>query len=152
VDETLVAFRKDRTPPPDLPLIVLVDPAGPAPRLGKQIQTPGIQPAKKCLLWAASHPHFPLTKISVDPGGKLCLNRDNGAEVRLGTGKDLDKKLNALALLIQQRPDVRAGNFAYMNLYAYDAPALHPRAESTAASSSPQKGEPSEPERAASDR
>jgi hypothetical protein len=93
------------------------------------------------LLWAASNPQFPLAKIAVDPGGKLCLNRSNGAEVQLGTGKDLDKKLNALALLIQQRPDVRAGNFAYMNLYAYDAPALHPRAESTAAPSSPQESD-----------
>lgn len=141
VDETLIPFHKDRTPRPDLPLIVLAEGSGKALLLGKQIQTRGIQQAKKCLVWAASNPEFPLAKVTVDPGGKLCLNRSNGAEVQLGTGKDLDKKLNALALLIQQRPDVRAGNFAYMNLYAYDAPALHPRAESVVASPLPQEAD-----------
>lgn len=140
-DETLVPFHKDRMPPPGLPIIVLPDGSESAPRLGKQIQTRGVQTAKKCLLWAEVQPQFPLASITVDRSGKLCLNRKGGGEVQLGTGKDLDKKLNALALLLEQRPDVRSGNFAYVNLYAYDAPALYPRAETRDASASPSSPE-----------
>lgn len=141
VDTALVPFRKDRMPRPNLPLIVLAS-EGAAPRLGKRIQTYGIQPASRCLLWTAAHPRFPLTRIVVDRSGKLCLNRENGAEVQLGTGKDLDKKLNALALLLEQRADVRAGDFAYINLYAFDAPAVQPRA---ASETPPYALEPSSP-------
>lgn len=129
VDAALVPFHKDRTPRPDLPIVTL-SAGGEAPRLGKQIQTQGIQLASKCLLWAATHPGFPLARVVVDQSGKLCLNRKNGAEVQLGTGKDLDKKLNVLSVLLEQRADVRAGDFAYINLYAFDAPAVQPRAAS----------------------
>jgi len=130
-DSGLVLFRKERVPDPALPLIVLrTDPAAVVsePRLGKRIFSPGLVGANKCLLWATRHPEFPLAHVVVDPEGKLCLNRKGGAQIQLGSGTDLTKKLNMLALLLRRRDEVRTGAVAYVNLYAHDAPAIFPRA------------------------
>ena len=126
VDDALVPFRKERVPEPGLPLVVLEVGAGGAPRLGKKIAAPGVAQVGACLRWAAGRDDFPLEQIRVDQTGKLCLNREGGAEVRLGSGIDLDKKLNALAILLSRRADLREGNVVYVNLYAFDAPAVLP--------------------------
>ena len=132
VDQTMVPFRQERTPEPGLPLIDLADDASTMgttkpPVLGKPMAAPGLLDARRCLLWAEARPDFPLAKIVVDPQGRLCLNRSGGAEVRLGTGVDLTKKLDMLALLLWRHADVRDGNVVYVNLFAHDAPAVLPR-------------------------
>ncbi len=134
VDHTLVPFRKERMPEKGLPLIVWETLTQPEVRLGKRIVSPDLAAATTCLLWAARQRNFPLSKIVVDRTGKLCLNRTGGAEIRLGSGMDLDKKLNVLALLLERRTDLKGGNVAYVNLYAYDAPAILPRPASESSS------------------
>lgn len=131
VDRGMVPFRKNRTPEAGLACISLETAGARAPRLGKQIVAPGLAAVNKCLNWAAARDDFPLDKIRVDQTGKLCLNRAGGSEVRLGSGKDLDRKLDTLALLLARRADLREGGFDYVVLYAYDAPAIRSRTGST---------------------
>jgi hypothetical protein len=53
----------------------------------------------------------------------------------LGSGHDLDRKLKSLETLLEQRSELRsATDVAYVNLVAYDAPAVRMRSESDASS------------------
>lgn len=126
IDKDLVPFRKGRTPPAGLPLVVL-EGRETGLRLGKRVYDLGVREATECLQWAAARDDFPMTTVRVDQTGKLCLNRDGGAEIRLGSAMDLGKKLDTLASLLAQREDVAKGDFAYINLYAFDAPAILPK-------------------------
>jgi hypothetical protein len=57
--------------------------------------------------------------------------------VRLGSETDLEKKLYALGLLLKQQPALcTAADIAYINLFAYDAPAVLPRKVASSARSS----------------
>lgn len=133
IDRHLVAFRKGALPEPGLPVIELTARTEMLPvTLGKQMIAPGLSDTHKCLLWAAARPDFPLAKVSIDPAGKLCLNRIGGVRVLLGSGMDLAEKLNTLERLLERRPDLREGDatqVASVNLFAYDAPAILPRSE-----------------------
>ena len=130
IDRKLVPFRKERMPAPDLPLVILETGDASAPVLGKALRSPGIAVVQNCLAWATLRDDFPLQKITVDQTGKLCLNRRGGAEVRLGSGIDLEKKLNTLAALLSDHSELRDGDFSYINLYAFDAPAIQLRSSS----------------------
>lgn len=145
IDRALVPFRKGESAEAGLPLIVL-GPAGNAAGseqtndipLGKRMIAPGLANASKCLTWALVRAdRFPLDRIVVDPSGGLCLNRKGGAQVRLGAGTDLDKKLSVLAVLLAQRSDVLRGDVFYVNLLAYDTPAILTREAAASAASTP---------------
>jgi len=129
IDRNLIPFRQAKAPEPGLPRIVLAPgEERMSPVLGRRLNAPGLASAGQCLAWAYAHgSEFPLEKVSIDPWGKLCLNRVGGVAVRLGSGMDLDKKLATLDLLLQHRTDLRgtgSGPVAAVNLIAYDAPAL----------------------------
>ncbi len=148
IDRALVPFRKSESAEPGLPLIVLgpaadtvQDEQTPLVPLGKRMIAPGLPEASKCLTWALGRASkFPLARIVVDPFGGLCLNRRGGAEVRLGTGADLDKKLSVLDLLLTKREDVLRGDVSYVNLFAYDAPAILTREAAASAIVAPRPG------------
>lgn len=132
IDRSLVPFRTADVPPVGLPLLKLSGASQAAPPLGRPMSAPGLDQVSKCLAWANARPDFPLDAVSIDSEGKLCLNRAGGAKILLGSGTDLDKKLHSLETLIAQRADLRsASNVAYVNLYAYDAPAVSLRSAAT---------------------
>jgi hypothetical protein len=55
----------------------------------------------------------------------------------LGSGQDLDRKLKSLETLLEQRSELRsATDVAYVNLVAYDAPAVRMRSDSDSGSAS----------------
>jgi hypothetical protein len=96
--------------------------------LGKPLVAPGIDTVSRCLAWSTAQ-RFILDAVEIAPDGKLCLNRKGGLQIQLGTGVDLDKKLNALGVLLQRKPDLRdTQDIAYVNLFAYEAPAIMSRA------------------------
>ena len=134
IDRKLVPFRTSEGGEEGLPRLQLASGTGDAPvvTLGKPMTAPGLDQVSRCLAWATAH-RFALDSVSVDPQGKLCLNRVGGVAVLLGSGADLDKKLNSLSLLLDREPTLReGGDIAYVNLYAYNAPALMPRATAEA--------------------
>ena len=58
----------------------------------------------------------------------MCLNGNGGVVVYLGTPERLDTKLEALARILEERPDWSdARNVAYINLVSDNAPAVMPR-------------------------
>jgi hypothetical protein len=133
VDRGFVPFHKNRVPWDGLPLVTLAAGENAAtPRLGERVVARGLAQANTCVEWAEGRTDFPLERIAIDPEGKLCLNRIGGTEIQLGSGADLSKKLDTLALLLAQRDDLRSGSVAYVRLYAYDAPAIFPRPDVSA--------------------
>lgn len=139
IDGTLVPFRKTETPEIALPRVLLSpsDQEIGAVTLGKPMKASGLAEVQKCLDWSEANPSFPVESIAIDPTGKLCLNRIGGMQVRLGSGRDLDRKLETLTFLMGRRPEVQAGvAVAYVNLFSSDAPAVMPRTPRTP----PQKG------------
>jgi cell division protein FtsQ len=146
IDQHLVPFRKTPEPEKGLPRLKLSVAAGrPSPViLGKPMTAPGLAQVSACLAWAHSEPDFRLDAVAIDPSGKLCLNREGGVQVQLGSETDLDKKLYALGLLLQRHPALRtAADIAYINLFAFDAPAVLPRKVASAARSSSNPSVPS---------
>ena len=131
IDRNLVPFRVGKKPEVRLPLLVLSGPdAGKtAPVLGQPMTAPGLADVSRCLAWSAGQLDFPLDSVQIDPQGKLCLNKVGGLPVRLGSGVDLDKKLQTLALLLASRPELRENPLlAQINLFAWDAPSVSWRA------------------------
>ena len=130
IDEKLVPFRQTEKPEKGLPRLMLStqeDRSKPV-ALGKTMTAAGLSEVYRCLAWADARADFPVESVSIDPTGKLCLNRKGGVQVRLGSELDLDRKLETLDLLIARRPDLKASaEIAYVNLYAFDAPAVMPR-------------------------
>ena len=137
IDKNLVPFRRATVPEKGLPRLLLApaeeaDMASsttvlPAVTLGKPLKTPGLAEVSKCLNWATAH-SFPLDSVRIAANGELCLNRTGDVQVKLGTPTDLDKKLRALSVLLEQKPTLREStDIAYVNLYAFDAPAILPR-------------------------
>jgi hypothetical protein len=146
IDPHLVPFRRTPEPEKGLPRLKLgVAEGKPAPVvLGKPMTAPGLAQVSACLAWARTEPDFRLDAVAIDPSGKLCLNREGGVQVQLGSETDLDKKLYALGLLLQQRPSLRtAADIAYINLFAFDAPAVLLRKVASAARSSSDPSVPS---------
>lgn len=130
IDEKLVPFRKTEKPEKGLPhLLLSTQPSkAEAVTLGKTMTASGLSEVYRCLAWADERPDFPVESVTIDPTGKLCLNRKGGVQVRLGSELDLDRKLETLDLLIARRPDLKASaEIAYVNLFAFDAPAVMPR-------------------------
>jgi cell division septal protein FtsQ len=130
IDRKLVPFRTADAPPVGLPLLKLSEISGKVP-LGKPLTAPGLTQVSRCLTWARERTDFPLDAVTIDSEGKLCLNRAGGARFLLGSGQDLDRKLKSLETLLEQRSELRsATNVAYVNLLAYDAPAVRMRSDS----------------------
>lgn len=130
IDRNLVPFRTADVPPVGLPLLKLSDESGKVP-LGKPMTAPGLAQVSRCLTWARARTDFPLDAVTIDSEGKLCLNRAGGTRFLLGSGVDLDRKLKSLEMLLTQRAELRsATNVAYVNLLAYDAPAVRMRSVS----------------------
>jgi hypothetical protein len=131
IDRELIPFRKAETPEPELPRVLLSEPGQGkvAPvELGKLMQVPGLESVQTCLTWAGEQDNFTLESVTIDPDGKLCLNRKGGVQVRLGSERELERKLAALNLLMERRVDLKTGTQAqFVNLYAPDAPAVMPR-------------------------
>ena len=135
IDSKLVPFRKAATPEAGLPRLVLAAAPekllAPVTVLGRPMTAPGLAEVSECLEWAKARPDFPMETVTIDPTGKLCLNRKGGTQVRLGSATDLPRKLNVLALLMQR---YNIADAAYINLYAYDAPAVMPKSAVATAS------------------
>ena len=130
IDRNMVPFRTADVPPVGLPLLKLSEASGVVP-LGKPMTAPGLAQVSRCLTWARARTDFPLDAVTIDSEGKLCLNRAGGARFLLGSGVDLDRKLKSLETLLTQRAELRnATNVAYVNLLAYDAPAVRFRSVS----------------------
>ena len=145
VDETLVPFRKSDEPEKGLPRVLLAPNAqGSVVTLGKTMTAPGLADVSACLNWANARADFPLETVAIDPTGKLCLNRVGGVQIRLGSRQELERKLGTLDLLLARRPDVRDGSgVEYVNLYAYDAPAVMARPPAKPGSPAGKPGAPS---------
>ena len=146
IDRKLVPFRSGTTPEQGLPKVTLAGPDNTLPskplELGVPLTNPGLNVVSRCLTWASAET-FPVEAVQIAPDGKLCLNRRGGLSVQLGSAVDLDKKLDALSLLLQRRPELRTGaDIAYINLFAYDAPAIMPRSALLA----PPTSAPADPE------
>jgi len=131
MDRHLIPFRSGKKPERGLPLLALETPAGGGTSkpvtLGKAISAPGLAEVSQCLAWSSARPDFPLERIAIDGDGKLCLNRMGGVRVTLGSGIDLERKLETLGLLLARRADLQGAGetqIASVNLIAYDAPAL----------------------------
>jgi|GEM_PF-6894249 len=145
LDQKLIPFRKGTFREPGLPLIVLKAggeaSASRSVVLGRRWESRELVEASRCVAWARDRGElFPLENVVVDARGKLCLNKVGGVEIRLGSGLDLERKLETLALLLARRTDLqgsRESQVAAVNLYAYDAPALLTRADRGAASADP---------------
>jgi cell division septal protein FtsQ len=130
IDRKMVPFRTADVPPVGLPLLKLSGASGKVP-LGKPMTALGLPQVSRCLAWARERTDFPLDAVTIDSEGKLCLNRAGGARFLLGSGQDLDRKLKSLETLLEQRSELRsATNVAYVNLVAYDAPAVRMRSDS----------------------
>jgi len=87
-----------------------------------------VEPVVRCWNWARRHPEFPLARIVLDREGAMCLNGKGGVVVYLGTAERLDTKLEALARILEERPDwTDSGKVAYINLVSDTAPAVMPR-------------------------
>ena len=143
IDRNLVPFRTADVPPVGLPLLKLSEESGKVP-LGKPMTAPGLAQVSRCLTWARARTDFPLDAVTIDSEGKLCLNRAGGARFLLGSGLDLDRKLQSLETLLMQRAELRnATNVAYVNLLAYDTPAVSFRSasDSSPAAASKEAGE-----------
>jgi hypothetical protein len=122
-------FRPVQSPTPGLPQ-VLDRRERAAPKAGEVLPAEALQNLKDCLAWSEAHKEFRLASVSLEKGGKLCLNSDGGMPVQLGTPVDLPRKLETLARLVSDYPEIRAGyDIAYVNLYAWDAPAVLPKKE-----------------------
>ena len=137
LDRNRVPFRLFRgVPEAGLPLVSVASGGKTKPVLGKSCDAPGLTDVAACLAWAKRQgDNFPVEKITVDSGGKLCLNRAGGMRVLLGPGLELNEKLSTLSLLLTKRDDLRGStptDIAAVNLYAYDAPALVPRVDGNA--------------------
>lgn len=138
LDKTRTPFRVfSGAPEAGLPLVsVAVAPGSAKPTLGTLCNTPGLSDAYTCLAWTqAQGDNFPVQRITVDNGGKLCLNRVGDVTVMLGPGLELREKLQTLSLLLSRRTDLRgtaSTDVAKINLFAYDAPALVPRPDAPA--------------------
>jgi hypothetical protein len=130
IDQKLVPFRMADVPPVGLPLLKMSGASGKVP-LGKPMVAPGLSHLSRCLNWARGRTDFPLDAVTIDSEVKLCLNRAGGARFLLGSGQDLDRKLKSLETLLEQRSELRsATDVAYVNLVAYDAPAVRMRSKS----------------------
>lgn len=130
IDANLVPFRQTEQPEKGLPRLILSAQKDTTQKvtLGKTMTAAGLSEVYRCLAWADTRSDFPVESVTIDPTGKLCLNRKGGVQVRLGSELDLDRKLETLDLLIARRPDLKASaEIAYVNLYAFDAPAVMPR-------------------------
>lgn len=87
-----------------------------------------VEPVVRCWNWARRHPEFPLARIVLDREGAMCLNGKGGLVVYLGTPERLDTKLEALARILEERPDwADSRKVAYINLVSDTAPAVMPR-------------------------
>jgi hypothetical protein len=141
-DKNFVPFRKSDTPESRLPIITVAAPEmGTLPKLGQKWHSPALADAARCAEWAASRPEFALSQITIDSEGKLCLNKAGGARIKLGSGVDLEAKLETLSLLLGERAELRGAGtrVAYVNLLAADAPAVRLHDEKTTS------GKPSNP-------
>lgn len=124
MDKNLVPFRAPAVPEKDLPVVSLDTEAAKAGvTLGKALAISGVADIALCLDWARNQPDFPLASLEIAPDGKLCLNRIGGAQARLGSTFNLNRKLAALQLMLRQS-DVRTREWEYINLFAYDGPAV----------------------------
>jgi cell division protein FtsQ len=122
-------FRAVPGPTPGVPQI-LDRRARTAPKAGEVLPDETLKSLKDCLAWSDAHKEFRLASISLEKGGKLCLNSDGGMPVQLGTPVDLPRKLATLTRLVTDYPEIRAGyDIAYVNLFAWDAPAVLPKKE-----------------------
>jgi len=133
IDRNFVPFRGASIPNKELPLIRLDTQSQSNPAvitLGKALSVVSLNEAAICVDWAKTQTDFPLESVVIASDGKLCLNRVGGALAQLGSPVDLDRKLVALQLILQQ-PDVRAREWTYINLFAYDAPAVRFKQETT---------------------
>jgi cell division protein FtsQ len=129
IDRGGTLFRPVPNPTPGLPQI-LDRRERAAPKAGDVLPAETLQSLKDCLAWSEAHREFRLASVSLEKGEKLCLNSDGGMPVQLGTPVDLPRKLETLARLVSDFPEIRAGyDIAYVKLYAWDAPAVRPKKE-----------------------
>ncbi|MBC8104648.1 MAG: FtsQ-type POTRA domain-containing protein [Cytophagales bacterium] len=132
IDSHLVPFRTADVPPVGMPLLKLSEATGSVP-LGKPMSAPGLSQVSRCLAWARTRTDFPLDAVSIDSDGKLCLNRAGGSRFLLGSGQHLDRKLKSLEILLAKQSELHdAASLDYVNLVAYDAPAVRMRSVSHA--------------------
>ena len=125
IDKNRIPFRKSAVSEQGLPVVTLgLDTAKAGIVLGKVLTAPGVAEIGVCLDWARTEPDFPLESVAIAPEGKLRLNKVGGAQALLGSPVDLEKKLAALHVLLQQQPQLRSSDWEYINLYAFDAPAV----------------------------
>lgn len=125
-DASGVTFRTVQEPAHTLPQILIRDRVALKP--GSMLPAPTLKTLQTCLAWSKAHPEFRLASISLESGGKVCLNSDGGMPVRLGTPVELERKLETLTKLVTDYPEIRAGyDIDYVNLYAWDAPAVLPK-------------------------
>jgi cell division septal protein FtsQ len=129
VDRSLVPFGVLDGPLDGQPQVVFRTRGAETVVFGNPVGVPAeVEPVVRCWNWARRHPEFPLARIVLDREGAMCLNGNGGVVVYLGTPERLDTKLEALARILEERPDWSdARNVAYINLVSDNAPAVMPR-------------------------
>lgn len=71
--------------------------------------------------------HAPeIDKIIVDPTAYICLNMSDGVSIRLGRTDELDTKINLVATIYREQPDI-SETIESIDLTAPDHPACRPR-------------------------
>lgn len=124
LDRTLTPFRSPAVPEKGLPVVsVELEAAQAGVTPGQTLRFTGAEHIPICLEWARKCPDFRFASLTIARDGKLCLNRNGGAQARLGSPLNLERKLHALKLILQQ-PAVQTQDWEYINLIAYDSPAV----------------------------
>jgi POTRA domain, FtsQ-type len=125
IDSNLIPFRTTKEPEAGLVRILVSDCAPWEALPGIVLPSVGIETAQECVRWSLDYRNFPLKQIEIDKDSKVCLVSQGGVLVKLGSGEKIPQKLQSLEQLLVERPDLK-GNAPnlYVNLFAFDAPAV----------------------------
>lgn len=123
LDSELVPFRQVASAQKGLPLLE-IDPSG-RPELGKTWQSSYLEAAVRALE-AARDRDLRIAKISIDPGGDMCLNIVNGISIRAGSPQDIERKVWVASNILLSRA-VRPEDIQYLDVSSPGAPAYRPK-------------------------
>ncbi len=125
IDSTLIPFRKlNRGETSRLP--ILQTNAGRAPVLGKPWANMYVRSAAACLE-AARRRDMAVLKVVIDQGGNMCLNIQNGFQIRAGSPQDIERKLwVASRFMMSQVTSLK--DLRYVDVSCPNAPAFQMKA------------------------
>lgn len=94
--------------------------------LGKPLKDDAFLSARSSLLLSRQHGGIPVTRITVDPSGELCLNVKDGFPIKLGRPERLPLKIKIIAKMLDEIPDV-VQDGEYIDISCPEAPVYKPK-------------------------